>query len=198
MEQIETRPVQQADRDAVRRVAAAAFGDEGPVIAELIDLLHATGRVEHELVAEPGGAVVGHVLLSRGWVDAPERLAPVLVLGPLSVDPTAQRAGVGSALVHAALAQAQAAGEAAVFLEGDPGYYGRLGFEPAGEAGFERPSTRIPEPAFQVVTLAAFEPWMSGRLVYCDAFWELDCVGLRGEHLADVEAALGIGSPTDG
>ncbi|KQZ70859.1 hypothetical protein ASD66_10100 [Nocardioides sp. Root151] len=195
---MEIRPVQQADRDAVRRVAAAAFGDEGPLIAELVDLLHASGRVVHELAAERGGAVVGHVLLSRGWVDAAERLAPVTVLSPLSVDPAAQRAGVGRALVHAAVEQAQAAGEAAVFLEGDPGYYGRLGFEPAGERGFERPSTRIPQPACQVVTLAAFEPWMSGRLVYCDAFWELDCVGLRGQHLADVEAALGIGSGVDG
>jgi putative acetyltransferase len=30
-----------------------------------------------------------------------------------------------------------------------------------------------------VVTHAAFEPWMTGALVYPDRFWALDCVGLR-------------------
>jgi putative acetyltransferase len=38
---------------------------------------------------------------------------------------------------------------------------------------------RIPDAAFQVLTLSSFEPWMSGTLVYADAFWRFDCVGLR-------------------
>ena len=69
--------------------------------------------------------------------------------------------------------------EPAIFLEGSPGYYRRFGFEAAGSAGFRRPSLRIPEPAFQVRTFASYEPWMTGTLVYPEAFWELDCVGLR-------------------
>ena len=28
---------------------------------------------------------------------------------------------------------------------------------------------------------------MTGGLVYCDAFWELDCVGLRDPLLAELE-----------
>lgn len=45
--------------------------------------------------------------------------------------------------------------------------------------GFRRPSLRIPEPAFQVLRLDSWEPWMTGTLVYSRIFWDLDCVGLR-------------------
>jgi putative acetyltransferase len=38
---------------------------------------------------------------------------------------------------------------------------------------------RIPEAAFQVVKLPAYEPWMTGTLIYDHTFWDLDCVGLR-------------------
>jgi putative acetyltransferase len=66
-----------------------------------------------------------------------------------------------------------------VFLEGEPAYYGRLGFVPGAGAGFRRPSLRIPEPAFQAALLPAHEPWMTGTLVYPDVFWRHDAVGLR-------------------
>lgn len=38
---------------------------------------------------------------------------------------------------------------------------------------------RIPDEAFQVSILSAYEPWMTGTLVYSESFWALDCVGLR-------------------
>jgi putative acetyltransferase len=47
---------------------------------------------------------------------------------------------------------------------------------------------RITDPAFQVALLASYEPWMTGALVYCEAFWAHDCVGLRDPLLADQEA----------
>lgn len=172
------RPQRDTDTDAVRGVTARAFADQ-PGVAELVDLLAAgPGRIS--LVAEDGtGAVVGHTMLSRGWVDAPARLAEVLVLSPLSVDPSAQRRGIGTALVRAALREAEAAGAPAVFLEGDPRYYGRFGFVAGATRSFTRPSVRVPEAAFQVVVLPAWEPWISGALVYPEAFWVMDAVGLR-------------------
>jgi putative acetyltransferase len=66
-----------------------------------------------------------------------------------------------------------------VFVEGDPGYYGRFGFAPAGPLGFRKPSLRIPDAAFQVITLAAYRPRMTGTLVHPEAFWAHDAVGLR-------------------
>ncbi|HET7661668.1 MAG TPA: N-acetyltransferase [Oryzihumus sp.] len=171
-----------AERASVRRVVEAAFGaQEGPQVAALVDALQASDAFADRLsfVAEQDGAVVGHVMLTRGWVDAPQRLVEVLVLSPLSVLPEHQRGGVGRALVAHAVAAAGDAGSPAVFLEGSPAYYSRLGFEPGSAHGFTRPSVRIPEPAFQVVTLPAREPWMTGALVYPDPFWVHDCVGLR-------------------
>ncbi len=49
---------------------------------------------------------------------------------------------------------------------------------------------RIPDPAFQVAVLDAHEAWMTGALVYCEAFWALDCVGLRDPLLAELEESL--------
>lgn len=42
-----------------------------------------------------------------------------------------------------------------------------------------KPSLRIPDDAFQALALTAYEPWMTGTLVYSAAFWVHDCVGLR-------------------
>jgi len=158
-----------------------AFADE-PEVAGLESALAARPD-SIGFVAEIGGEVVGHVRLTRGWVDAPEALVSVLVLSPLSVRRDHQRQGLGRALVSHAIAEAERLGEPAVFLEGDPGYYSRLGWRPAVEIGVTAPSDRIPAPACQVVTLGSYEPWMRGRLVYADTFWAHDCVGLRGEAL---------------
>ena len=167
------------DAAAVRAVTARAFATH-PSVANLVDAL-AAGPARLSLVAEAGdGAIVGHTMLSRGWIDAAERLVEALILSPLSVDPPVQRQGIGGALVRAALAGAEELGAPAVFLEGSWNYYPRFGFEPAGTKGFTRPSERIPQRAFQVVVLPAWEPWMTGALVYPEAFWAMDAVGLRG------------------
>lgn len=179
-----------ADAAAVRAVTTRAFDDGGDV-ADLVDAL-AAGPARLSLVAEADtGAVVGHVMLSRGWVDSEPALVDVLVLSPLSVDPDVQRRGIGGRLVRAALAGAESLDAPAVFLEGSWRYYPRFGFEPGEKYGFTPPSPRIPRPAFQVVLLAAWQDWMTGQLVYPDAFWTHDSVGLRGETLRSALAQIG-------
>jgi putative acetyltransferase len=179
-----------ADTNAVHDVVVAAFVDE-PEVAGLQDALAA--RPDNTgYVAEHAGRVVGHVGLTRCWIDAEDRLVEALVLSPLSVSPDVQRRGVGIALLARAVAHARGAGAPAVFLEGDPAYYSRQGWRPAAELGVTPPSPRIPPPAFQCVRLPAYEDWMRGALVYPDTFWTYDCVGLRGERLDAVRAALGI------
>lgn len=161
------------------QVVEAAFGDEGEKVARLVQALDAAGSTRASLVAESDGDVVGHVQLSHSWIDAPQALVEVLVLSPLSVAPAHQGRGIGTALVRAAVAEAERLGVPAVFLEGDPGFYGARGWEPGSVHGFTRPSVRIPEVAFQVVVFPSREEWMTGALVYCEPFWALDCVGLR-------------------
>jgi putative acetyltransferase len=82
-------------------------------------------------------------------------------------------------LVRAVIARAGDRGFPALFLEGSPRYYPRFGFEPGSEHGFTPPSNRIPPAAFQVVLLPGYEPTVRGALVYPDAFWRWDAVGLR-------------------
>lgn len=182
------RRAEPSDRAAIETVVRSAFAEE-PVVATIVEDLRAAGRAEIELVAVDDDEVVGHVLLSRAWVDDESALAEVLVLSPLGVAPARQGEGRGTALIAAALEAAGEAGESHVFLEGDPGYYSRHGFAPALEHGFLRPTERIPGPAFQVAVL--HERPIVGRLVYPDAFWVHDAAGLRGETLAQVRATIG-------
>jgi predicted N-acetyltransferase YhbS len=53
---------------------------------------------------------------------------PALALGPLAVDPSCRKLGVGAALMKHALAAAKARGHGAVILLGDAPYYARFGF----------------------------------------------------------------------
>ena len=181
-----------ADQAVVADVVTRAFGDHGSTVATLVEALRASGHARAELVAESDGVLSGHVMLSRSWVDAREALVEVAVLSPLSVAPEYQGRGVGTALLAEAVESARGLDVPALFLEGDPAFYSTRGFAAATALGFGRPSVRIPEPAFQVVVLDGHEPWMSGRLVYCDPFWALDCVGLRDPRLSRLE-----GGPAD-
>lgn len=174
----QVRPETPADLTATHQVVAAAFGDEP--VAPLVEAMRASTAWLHlSFVAETDGEVVGHVSFTRGWVDAPRRIVEVLVLSPLSVRPDVQGQGVGSRLVRETLRILESRDEPLVFLEGDPDYYQRLGFVRGDTLGFTAPSVRIPGPAFQVVTLPSYQPWMRGALVYPDVFWANDSVGLR-------------------
>jgi putative acetyltransferase len=167
------------ERASVREVIIRSF--ERAVVADLAESLQDSraGVDGLSFVAELDRHLVGHVQLSKSWLDAPRRLVEVLVLSPLGVLPGRQRQGVGGQLVNHALREANRVGAPMVFLEGSPRYYSRFGFETASRCGFTAPSVRIPDAAFQVVTLPSYEPWMSGALVYAEEFWAFDCVGLR-------------------
>ena len=180
-----------ADRQAIDEVVAGAFSEpvDGRVV-EMMQALEQSGASRANLVAVDSGTVVGHVRLSRGWIDARDRLVPALILSPLAVVPTRQGHGIGTQLVTAALDEADTQGAPAVFLEGSPSYYGSRGFSRASDHGFERPSPRIPDPGFQVAFGASYETSMKGRVVYPEAFWVTDTVGLRDPRLSEVEKQI--------
>jgi len=169
----------------VRAVVADAFVAE-PAVADLVDALRSSPDWIDGLsfVAELDGRVVAHILFSRALLDAPPRLVEVLELGPVGVAGAYQGRGIGSALVRYGLEQVRRRSEPLVFLEGDPAYYSRFGFEEGRRHGFRRPSLRITEEGFQVVKLPPYESWMTGTLVYSRVFWDLDCVGLRDPQWA--------------
>jgi putative acetyltransferase len=189
----EVRPEQPVDRDDVLRVIAAAFGEDSEEHGQdVADIWAGLGRHRRAgLVVEQGGHVLGHVGLSRAWVDARRALVEVWVLSPLSVVPDRQGSGIGTALVAAAVETARQGGVPALFLEGSPDYYGARGFERADHRGFLPPALRrTPAPAFQCALFDGHEDWMAGQLVYPGVWWEHDAAGLRDPRLAEVEEYL--------
>jgi putative acetyltransferase len=139
-----------ADHDAVRALHRAAFSrpaadrQEEVVEARLTDELRRdVGFLPHlSLVAVRGLAgedqvVVGHVIATRGWLEPLG--VPALGIGPLGVRPEDQGAGIGTVLVHALLAVAEAAEERVAALLGAPAYYRRFDFRPAAELGITAP-----------------------------------------------------------
>jgi hypothetical protein len=64
---------------------------------------------------------------------------PALVLGPLAVEASSRKLGVGTALMDHALAAAEARGHRAVILLGDAPYYARFGFSGAKMAALSLP-----------------------------------------------------------
>ena len=95
---------------------------------------------EYALVAEENDEKVGHVMLTRIYIANDKEKTPVLLLAPLCVRHDYRKQGVGAALVASVLEDAALAGERAVFLVGDPAYYGRFGFRPL-EQGISLPRT---------------------------------------------------------
>lgn len=79
---------------------------------------------ELSFVAEEAGKVVGVVRMWR--VNVGDQ--PVIFLGPLAVEESERRHGLGAQLVERACAATKAAGEPAVLLVGDLPYFQRTGF----------------------------------------------------------------------
>lgn len=103
------------------------------------------GRLPAEGLAfvarDADGRVVGTVRLWDVMVEceiSPRRgeigNCRALLLGPLAVDPAMKSAGIGSALMRHAIAEAARRGHGAVLLVGDAPYYARFGFS-AGKTG---------------------------------------------------------------
>jgi predicted N-acetyltransferase YhbS len=62
-----------------------------------------------------------------------------LLLGPLAVEPSLKGAGVGSALMRHAIAEASRLGHRAILLVGDAPYYARFGFSAAKTGNLAMP-----------------------------------------------------------
>jgi putative acetyltransferase len=117
------------DRAAIHSVHAAAFNTDAE--ARLVDSLRQAQQLMVSLVAEVNEKVVGHIAFS-GVKTAAAPDAFGLGLAPLAVLPTHQRRGIGSQLVQQGLAACRASGCGFIVVLGDPNYYSRFGFAPAG------------------------------------------------------------------
>jgi putative acetyltransferase len=153
-----------ADHDAIRSLTARAFA--GPSFSDgteprVIDELRRANALVSSLVALVGEQIVGHVAFSP---VGPPALQGWFALGPVSVEPSFQRRGVGTQLVEAGLETLRARGAKGCVLVGDHRYYRRFGFSAA-------PAWAPPEyPAqhFQILAFGAVLPHV--RIAFHAAF----------------------------
>lgn len=76
----------------------------------------------------------------------------ILGLGPVAVLPEYQRHGIGTQLIRQGLEQCRQGGSQAVVVLGNPQFYARFGFIPAGERQL-RCEYRVPARVFRVLEL---------------------------------------------
>lgn len=159
------RPEQSADAEAICHVTYEAFrsmpfaaGDEH----ELVGVLRNSGALAVSLVADLDDRIIGHIAFSPATVA--DGSAGWYALGPVSVLPEFQRAGIGSALITGGMQQIETLGGIGCILTGDPNYYARFGFKPAPELA---PSSE-PAEYFMIRVMGSSEP--QGQFRFHEAF----------------------------
>ena len=137
--------------------------------ADLVDRLRERANPFISLVADDGGSIVGHILFTPVTLSGHANLR-LLGLAPMAVVPSAQRRGIGSALVCAGLERCRKEGAAAVVVLGHPAYYPRFGFSAASGFGI-RSEYDVPDEAFMALELEAGSlRGRTGTIRYHDAF----------------------------
>src|SRR6478752_5292398 len=129
-------------------------------------------KISHQLdlsyTARIGTLLVGSLRLTRVRIGE----TPVLLLGPLTIEPPFRERGIGKAMMERALKDAKAKGHRLVVLVGDEPYYARVGFKviPKGRATMPGPVdynrllvAELVEGAFDGVSGAIGPDWSKAR-----------------------------------
>jgi len=161
------REARDDEREAVLDVNRSAFGreEEASLVSDL--LLDPTARPLLSLVADDQGRLVGHVLFTAASLTGPSQHVRCMLLAPLAVVPSHQRAGLGRALIEAGCEQLAQQGIALVFVLGHPGYYTRCGFSAAYPLGLKAPHPVEPQAAWMVRGLGMQQPGSITGTVAC-------------------------------
>ena len=166
MDALTIRAATDADWPAIVQVLWAAFGDagDGEIVDLVADLLaDPTARPLWSLVVADNGRVAGHILFTAARIEPEPEGVTTAILAPMAVHPDCQNRGIGRRLIDHGLARLKADGVGLVLVLGDPGYYTRFGFAPAGAQGLEAPHPIPPEHA-DAWMVQALEPGLVGRV----------------------------------
>lgn len=122
------------------------------------------------VIALEGEKVIGYNVLTTAEIGGHVGLA----LGPLGVQKEYQNSGVGTALVKECIRRAKELGYSWIALLGGD-YYSRFGFERGKPCGITVSDNEFDNEHLQILFLNDSEKnAISGKLVYCDAFYDAD------------------------
>lgn len=138
---VEIKPLSAVSPAAVEALLDAAFGPDrfGRTAYRL-----RTGTCalpDLSFAALDGDRLVGSL---QSWPvalqSAADERVPLVMVGPVAVEPDVQRGGIGRAMMDALVAAADAGADAALMMIGDPEYYGRFwGFTADATGGWDLP-----------------------------------------------------------
>ena len=141
---ITIRPETPSDYEAIEQITIAAFSGK-PYSDQtehlVIRRLREAKALSLSLVSEIDETIVGHVAFSVVKINGEDK--QWYGLGPVSVLPTFQRRGIGSALIKEGLARIHGLGAKGCVLEGNPDYYQRFGFKSYPNLIYEGAQTAI-------------------------------------------------------
>ena len=161
------RSEEPSDPEAIRTVVRKAFATanhSSGTESLIVDKLRKRAALTLSLVAVENDSIVGHVAISP--VSTPESSGTWFGLGPVSVHPSRQGAGIGAALITEALERLRKSGASGCVVLGEPKYYRRFGF--LHDPGITHRD--VPPPYFQVLS---FGPGQGvGPVEYDEAFEE--------------------------
>ncbi|KVT45397.1 GNAT family N-acetyltransferase [Burkholderia ubonensis] len=161
-----------SDVAAIFRVIAEAFAaapQHGHFEQRIVDALRADGCLSVSLVAERDERIIGHVAFSpvtigtigdggeSGWYG----------LAPLAVLPDCRRQSVGAGLVRTGLDALRRLGARGCVVLGEPAYFARFGFGPAGDIVFPQ----APPEYLMVLPFDATAPGPAGEVRYHASFY---------------------------
>ena len=125
-----------SDAAAVDALVLAAFGPGR--FAKTAERLREASELAMGFCAYEGERLIGSVRLWSIMVGE----ARSVFLGPIAVDATSRRGGLGAELVQGCIEEARTMGLDGVLLIGDPPYFSRFGFVAAPDAVFSGPVDR--------------------------------------------------------
>lgn len=127
---------------------------------------------ELSLVATINDEIVGHIMMTKLFIDDGVNEHESLALAPVSIKPDFQRKGVGSKLINESLKIAKQMGYKSVIVLGSEKYYPKFGFVEALQYGIKVPF-EVPSPNFMAIELKkdALKE-VSGTVIYTKEFFE--------------------------
>lgn len=127
---------------------------------------------ELSLVAELNEEIIGHIMLTKLFIENEGDIYESLALAPVSVLPQYQNKGIGSKLINQSLKIAKRFGYKSVIVLGHEKYYPRFGFKCASIWGIKAPFD-VPDEAFMALELEAGSlDGVTGSVVYSKEFFE--------------------------